>query len=845
MLTDSAAVNTLGLLRLAALAPGGGAVCDTRRGGRAARLRAGPGPARRAWTSIALRTGVRVARRGPGRVRRGPRSSAPGRCAARCTWSPPRTSRGCCRSAPPARSPPPRCAARGSASPTRRSSGPGRSRSRSCAAAGAGPGPSSSRAGPRPGSTSRSSRGYHTLGRPLSARTALSRGPSHGPKEQAFVLLDEWVPEPRRLGREEALAEWARRFFRSHGPAGRKDFARWTGHPRRRRDHRDRRRPRRPRRDRRPAARPGDPRAARRRPTTPAASCSCPGSTSSSWATPTAPRSSTPSTPTGSARATTGCSARRSSGTARSSGPGRGRAAGRTVGWSASRSDGADSAVVTSSAVRSPKSIDLPVVPVGALLDGAARRFGDRPALIHHDEAVTFRELWAEACGVAHALVARGIRPGDVVGLHLPNVLVWPIAYHGILLAGATVALASPALPGRAAARPARGRGRRRRRHPRHHPAQRDRHRRPAPRPRRSATRRRPARRRDRPHRRARPPRLHRRHHRPVEGRRADARGRRRERPAVRRELRGRRARPRRARRRSPSSRSRRPRSTRSGSARRVSIAVAPWFHAMGTNGLTIGLVTGATAVVQDRFDPAAYLADVERHRATTLSGAPAMYHALLAHPDARTRDLTSVRSVTSGASPMAVAQAERIAALMPDAIVLEGYGLTEATMALCTSPSERSAHRRIGTVGLPIANTEVAAARPSRAGGPGDEPVAVGERGRDVGAGPAGDGALPRAARGDRRRRWSTAGCAPATSGSSATTACSRSSTGPRTCCSTRATTSSRASSRSASPGARRCARLAVVGLPDEAVGRAADGGRGPRPRRRRRTRWPRWPPR
>jgi hypothetical protein len=53
-------------------------------------------------------------------------------------------------------------------------------------------------------------------------------GPQVG-KEQTFVLLDEWVPEPRRLDRDEALAELARRYFRSHGPTTVRDFAGWTG----------------------------------------------------------------------------------------------------------------------------------------------------------------------------------------------------------------------------------------------------------------------------------------------------------------------------------------------------------------------------------------------------------------------------------------------------------------------------------------------------------------------------------------------------------------------------------------------------------------------------------------
>ncbi|MCZ3387415.1 MAG: winged helix DNA-binding domain-containing protein [Actinomycetia bacterium] len=47
--------------------------------------------------------------------------------------------------------------------------------------------------------------------------------------EQTFVLLDDWAPAPRDLSREEALSTIALRFFRSHGPATRKDFAGWTG----------------------------------------------------------------------------------------------------------------------------------------------------------------------------------------------------------------------------------------------------------------------------------------------------------------------------------------------------------------------------------------------------------------------------------------------------------------------------------------------------------------------------------------------------------------------------------------------------------------------------------------
>lgn len=56
---------------------------------------------------------------------------------------------------------------------------------------------------------------------------ALCLGPPRG-KKQTFVLLDEWVPEPRRLERDEAIAELALRYFGSHGPATLKDFSWWS-----------------------------------------------------------------------------------------------------------------------------------------------------------------------------------------------------------------------------------------------------------------------------------------------------------------------------------------------------------------------------------------------------------------------------------------------------------------------------------------------------------------------------------------------------------------------------------------------------------------------------------------
>ncbi len=69
-------------------------------------------------------------------------------------------------------------------------------------------------------------RGYHLLWH-LAQTGIVCFGPTQG-GEQLVVLVDDWIPHPRLLEREEALGELALRYFRSHGPATIKDFTRWT-----------------------------------------------------------------------------------------------------------------------------------------------------------------------------------------------------------------------------------------------------------------------------------------------------------------------------------------------------------------------------------------------------------------------------------------------------------------------------------------------------------------------------------------------------------------------------------------------------------------------------------------
>jgi Winged helix DNA-binding domain len=63
---------------------------------------------------------------------------------------------------------------------------------------------------------------------PTDGRASTESRTSAESREQYIVLVDEWITRPRQLDHDEALGEWAIRYFCSHGPATVKDFSAWT-----------------------------------------------------------------------------------------------------------------------------------------------------------------------------------------------------------------------------------------------------------------------------------------------------------------------------------------------------------------------------------------------------------------------------------------------------------------------------------------------------------------------------------------------------------------------------------------------------------------------------------------
>jgi long-chain acyl-CoA synthetase len=94
-----------------------------------------------------------------------------------------------------------------------------------------------------------------------------------------------------------------------------------------------------------------------------------------------------------------------------------------------------------------PISINYPEVPLYAFLENAARKFPNRDAVIFYGNRIGYPQLWVEAKRLAGSLKDMGVDKGDRVGLLLPNVPQFIIAYYGTMVAGGVVVAVNPLNP--------------------------------------------------------------------------------------------------------------------------------------------------------------------------------------------------------------------------------------------------------------------------------------------------------------------------------------------------------------------------------------------------------------
>ena len=137
-----------------------------------------------------------------------------------------------------------------------------------------------------------------------------------------------------------------------------------------------------------------------------------------------------------------------------------------------------------------------------------------------------------------------------------------------------------------------------------------------------------------------------------------------------------------------------------------VFYCILPLFHAFGfTIGFLAALRLGATVAMFPKFDTALVLAAQRRLPCTFFLGVPPMYERLLAAAEGTDVDLSSIHFSLSGAMPLSAPLAQKWEEAT-GGLMIEGYGMTEASPILLGSPLASSRAR--GALGIPFPSTRV-----------------------------------------------------------------------------------------------------------------------------------------
>jgi fatty-acyl-CoA synthase len=124
-----------------------------------------------------------------------------------------------------------------------------------------------------------------------------------------------------------------------------------------------------------------------------------------------------------------------------------------------------------------------------------------------------------------------------------------------------------------------------------------------------------------------------------------------------------------------------------------VALCTAPLFHAAGLGQVSLPtLFKGGTVIVAPRFDPGWVLHTITKQHIRAFAAVPTMLQALCEHPDWPTADLTPLRYVIYGGSPVVewVARAWQARGVP----ILQGYGMTEASPGVLLATMDGAANR-------------------------------------------------------------------------------------------------------------------------------------------------------
>ncbi|MGB3852577.1 MAG: AMP-binding protein [Tunicatimonas sp.] len=138
-----------------------------------------------------------------------------------------------------------------------------------------------------------------------------------------------------------------------------------------------------------------------------------------------------------------------------------------------------------------------------------------------------------------------------------------------------------------------------------------------------------------------------------------------------------------------------------------VMITALPLYHiyALTVNCLSMLELGAKNVLITNPRDMKAFIKELKKQPFTVITGVNTLYNALLNHPDFGTIDFKHLKVTSAGGMAVQKVVAERWQAAT-GVSVTEGYGLTETSPVLTTNQVDGS--ERIGSIGLPVPNTQI-----------------------------------------------------------------------------------------------------------------------------------------
>lgn len=131
---------------------------------------------------------------------------------------------------------------------------------------------------------------------------------------------------------------------------------------------------------------------------------------------------------------------------------------------------------------------------------------------------------------------------------------------------------------------------------------------------------------------------------------------------------------------------------------------VLPFFHIFAmTTCMNLAIYLSSTMIIIPRLEVSSLLKQIQDSQPTVFQAVPSLYTAIVANPEVKNYNLSSITTCLSGGAPLPVEIQERFEAVTGGNLV-EGYGLTEASPVTHCNPI--NGQRVKGSIGLPIPMT-------------------------------------------------------------------------------------------------------------------------------------------